>query len=500
MEHFDVIIVGAGLTGIGAAKHLQDLCPGKRYAILEGRAAMGGTWDIFRYPGIRSDSDMHTLGYNFKPWIDDKAIAEGPAIRRYINEAASENQISQHIRYNQLVLSASWSSADAAWTLTIENKANGSTDQLSCNFLQLCSGYYSYKQGYTPEFPGRDDFQGTIVHPQHWPEDLDYAGKKVVVIGSGATAVTLVPAIAESAVHVTMLQRTPTYMASKPWKDGVANFLRKIMPHTWAYAITRWKNVTLLLYFYHKTRTQPEKVKEMLLSQVREQMGPDYDVDKHLTPDYNPWDQRLCLVPDNDFFKAIKADSADIVTDHIDTFTETGIRLQSGQELDADIIVTATGLNMVVMGEIQFSVDGEAIDFSKTWTYKGLMMTGVPNMTNTFGYINASWTLRADINAEWVCRVLNHMDATDTRQAVPVMSPALADSMARRLWIDDFSSGYMQRMLPAFPMQGDRAPWLHTQDFGIDKKMLRQGALDDGDLQFSNIAAGSAQEETRSAA
>ncbi len=500
MEHFDVIIVGAGLSGIGAAKHLQDHCPGKRYTILESRTAMGGTWDLFRYPGIRSDSDMHTLGYNFKPWIDDKAIAEGPSIRSYIEDTATENNILPHIRYQQRLEHASWSSADSSWTLTTRNPDTGETSQLSCNFLFMCSGYYSYKQGFTPEFAGRDDFNGTIVHPQHWPEDLDYTGKRVVVIGSGATAVTLVPAMLEGgAAHVTMLQRTPTYMASKPWRDSIANVLRAILPNSWAYAITRWKNTMLQQWVYNKSRNNPESLKKMIMKRVRKAVGPDFDVDTHLTPPYNPWDQRLCLVPDNDFFNVLRDGTADIVTDHIDRFTEKGIALTSGAELEADIIVTATGLNLVVMGEMNMEVDGQPIDLSKTWTYKGLMTTEVPNLVSTFGYINASWTLRSDITAEWVCRVLNHMDATNTQKVVPVIDAAVASAMPQRPWIDDFDSGYMQRMMHAFPMQGDKQPWLNTQDFKKDKKMFREGALDDGSLSFSSTPPAQV-EPTRTAA
>ncbi len=484
-EYFDIIIVGAGLSGIGTAKHLQDSCPTKTYAVLEGRKAMGGTWDLFRYPGIRSDSDMHTLGYNFKPWVDEKAIAEGPAIRHYIKETAQENNIARHIRYEHLVKTADWDSKDASWTLTIDDVKNGETRQLRCNFLLNCSGYYNYRQGHTPEFPGQEEFRGDIIHPQHWPEDLGYSGKKVVVIGSGATAVTLVPSIAERAAQVTMLQRSPTYMVSKPWKDRIANLLCKVLPNTWAYAITRWKNITLQQYFYHRTRNKPEKVKELILSQVRKQMGPDYDVERHFTPSYNPWDQRLCLVPDNDFFDVVRDGNADIVTDHIDRFTETGIRLQSGEHLAADIIVTATGLELVVMGEMAFRVDGKAVNLADTWSYKGLMVTEVPNAVATFGYINASWTLRADITAEWVCRVLNHMDKTGTSKVMPVIDDGIARSMSRRDWIDDFSSGYMKRAMHLFPRQGDREPWINPQDFKKDKAMFRSAELEDGALTFT---------------
>jgi len=407
-EHVDVLIIGAGLSGIGAAYHLHEQCPSKSYLILEGRDAMGGTWDLFRYPGIRSDSDMHTLGYNFKPWREAKAIADGPSILKYIHETASENHIEKNIRYNHQVKSASWSSDKAQWT--IEARQNGDKEpvRISCNLLLMCSGYYSYKGGYTPQFEGRELFQGPIIHPQQWPEDLDYSGKRVVVIGSGATAMTLVPAMVKDVEHIVMLQRSPTYVISRPDTDMIANSLRKVLPEKWAYAITRWKNVGLQQRVYKKTRTKPEKVKKYLVDQVRKELGPDYDVATHFTPQYNPWDQRLCLIPNDDLFEAIKSGKASVVTDHISRFTESGILLKSGQTLEADIIVTATGLNMVVLGGIEFTVDGRVVDFADTWSYKGLMYSGVPNMVNTFGYINASWTLRADIIAEYFCRLVNH--------------------------------------------------------------------------------------------
>lgn len=486
-EYFDVIIVGAGLTGISAAKHLQDNCPNKSYAILEGRKTMGGTWDLFRYPGIRSDSDMHTLGFTFKPWTDKNAIAEGADILRYISETAEENDIAAHIRYQQLVSSANWDSGDASWTLTIDDQAAGETRQLRCNFLLLCSGYYSYKQGYTPDFAGRETFAGQIVHPQQWPENLDYSGKKVVVIGSGATAVTLIPTMAKKAQHVTMLQRSPTYMASKPRQDAIANFLGKVLPARWAYAITRWKNITMHHMLIDRARTQPEGVKKFLLSKVREQLGPDYDVDKHFTPDYKPWEQRLCLAPDNDLFEAIKSGTADVVTDHIDTFTETGIQLQSGGTLEADIIVTATGLELIAMGGIELSVDGKGVNLSDALTYKGLMLTGIPNSVSIMGYFNAPWTLRSEIVSKWVCRVLNHMDSTDTQQVVPVLAEAEVGVMRRRPWVEGFSSGYLQRVVHRFPKQGDRNPWINRQDYKKDKKEFRLYDLDDGTLVFSKV-------------
>ncbi len=503
-NHFDVIIVGAGLSGIGAAYHLKNKCPGKSFAILEGREAMGGTWDLFRYPGIRSDSDMHTLGYNFKPWVEAKAIADGPSIRRYVRETAAENGITEHIRFKHLVKAASWSSDDARWTLDVSLIAADGVDecdriQLTCNFLSMCGGYYSYEKGYTPDFEGIERFEGTVVHPQEWPEDLDYSGKRVVVIGSGATAITLVPAMAENGAQVTMLQRSPTYVVSRSDEDVIANTLRKLLPDKLAYAITRWKNVGLQGLFYRRTRVAPEKVKRWLLKMVRKQLGPDYDVETHFTPRYNPWDQRLCLVTNADLFKEIKSGRVSVVTDHIEHFTETGLALESGKTLDADIIVTATGLNLVVLGGIEFSVDGEPVDFADTWTYKGMMCSGVPNLVQTFGYVNASWTLRADLNAEYVCRLLNHMDERGMRQCTPRLGEQ-DESMAPRPWIDDFSAGYMKRVMHLFPRQGDHDPWRNTQDYKLDKKIIRHAALEDGALLFSNPVNASADADAASGA
>jgi cation diffusion facilitator CzcD-associated flavoprotein CzcO len=484
VEHFDVVVVGAGISGIGAAYHLQTMCPDRSYVILEGRDDIGGTWDLFRYPGVRSDSDMHTLGYSFKPWTAEKAIADGPSIMAYLRETVAENGIGPHIRFRHLVRRAAWSSDDATWTVEAERADTGEAVRLTCGLLFMCSGYYSYKAGYTPDFPGRERFQGRIVHPQQWPEDLDYAGKEVVVIGSGATAMTLVPAMAATAGHVTMLQRSPTYVVSRPDVDKVANGLRKVLPDRVAYGITRWKNTTMQQLIYKKTRTDPDKVRDKLLSEVRAQLGPDYDVEKDFTPSYNPWDQRLCLLPNGDLFTAMRVGKASVVTDTIDTFTEHGIRLTSGQELEADIIVTATGLQLVTLGEMDFVVDGEPVDFSKTWTYKGLAYSDVPNLVSSFGYINASWTLRADLTCEYVCRLLNHMRDTDTVQCTPRLRPS-DRTMPARPWIDDFSPGYIERMLPALPRQGDREPWINPQRYAKDKKMFRKAPLDDGVMQFT---------------
>jgi len=488
MDHFDVIIVGAGLSGIGAAYHLQQQSPGKSYAILEGREAIGGTWDLFRYPGIRSDSDMHTLGYQFKPWTQAKAIADGPSILSYVNETADENRIRERIRFNHKVKSAAWSTDAAAWKVTAERSDSGELTELSCNFLFMCGGYYRYEEGFTPDFAGVDQFQGTIVHPQFWPEDLDYQGKRVVVIGSGATAMTLVPAMAENGARVTMVQRSPTYVVSRPDQDRIANTLRRFLPEKIAYAITRFKNVQMQNYVYRQTRTQPAKVKSKLLDMVRDALGPDYDVEKHFTPSYNPWDQRLCLIPNDDLFNVINNGSAEVVTDTIDTFTENGLRLSSGAELEADIIVTATGLQLVVLSDVTFSVDGREVDFPQTIAYKGMMYADIPNMVQTFGYINASWTLRADIIAEYVCRLLNRMDELEMRQVTPRLREE-DRSMQLRPWIDDFSAGYMQRLMHLFPKQGDRDPWRNTQNYLLEKKLIRNAPLEDGALIFSNQAS-----------
>lgn len=478
---YDVIIIGAGLSGIGAAVHLQRNCPGKRYLILEARPAIGGTWDLFRYPGIRSDSDMHTLGYRFKPWTASKAIADGPAILDYVRSTAEEHGITSHIRFQHQLLAADWSEADACWHLTVATP--GTQQTLDCRMLLMCSGYYNYGDAYTPDFPGRERFAGPVIHPQHWPQDLDYTGKKVVIIGSGATAMTLAPAMAERAAAVTVLQRSPTYVVSRPDKDVIANLLRKILPDAWAYAITRWKNVWLSQYIYQRSRTRPERLKKLLLDRVRKELGPDYEVERHFTPRYNPWDQRLCLVPNADLFKSIRAGKTVMVTDHIQSFTETGITLQSGQTLDADIIITATGLNLQVLGGATFSNNGQPIVFADTWAYHGLMFSGVPNMVFTFGYINASWTLRADLTAEFFCRLINDMDKRGARICVPQLRET-DKTMPARPFIDDFSAGYMQRMMHRFPKQGDREPWLNSQRYGYDRKVLRTGSLDDGVLQF----------------
>ncbi len=484
VEHTDVVIIGAGLSGIGAAYHLTEKCPDQQFLILESRNAIGGTWDLFRYPGIRSDSDMHTLGYSFKPWKSAKAIADGPSILRYVKETAAENHIDEKIRYSHKLTAANWDSDSSRWTLTVAQTDTGNSVQISCNFLYMCAGYYNYNQPHEPELPQLDNFKGTVVHPQFWPQDLDYENKKVVVIGSGATAVTLVPSMADKAAKVTMLQRSPTYIISRPSEDWFANGMRALLPHKLAYAITRFRNTRFQEWIYKRTRRNPARIKKILLDAVRKELGPDFDVDKHFTPKYNPWDQRLCLVPDSDLFAALKNGSADVVTDHIETFTDSGIQLKSGDQLDADIIVTATGLQLVLMGGAAISIDGEAVDFSKLWTYKGLMNSDIPNMVATFGYINASWTLRADLTAEWVCRLLNHMRETNTSMVVPKVSAEL-HNMPQRDWIADFPAGYMTRVMHLFPKQGDREPWINTQDFRRDRKLFNQSFDQDQWLYFS---------------
>ena len=484
IEHFDVLIVGAGLSGIGAAYHLQRDCPGKTYAILEARGAIGGTWDPFPYPGIRSDSDMFTLGYSFKPWLQAKAIADGPSILDYVRETAAEHDIERHIRYGHKVRRAVWSSETATWTLDAER--DGKTVQVSCNFLSMCSGYYNYDAGYTPDFEGVERFKGQIIHPQLWPENLDYAGKKVVVIGSGATAVTLVPEMARTAAHVTMLQRSPTYVVSRPARDSVADWLRAKLPMKLAYAITRWKNVLFQMLFFNIARKKPEKTKARLLAMAREHLGPDYDIATHFTPRYNPWDQRLCLVPDADLFASLRAGTSSVVTDHIETFTETGLKLKSGQTLDADIIVTATGLRMQLLSGMELIVDGKTIDLPQTTSYKGMMFSEVPNLASTFGYTNASWTLKADLTAEYICRLLKHMDRTGTRICVPHLTDA---DLEVEPWLD-FSSGYVQRALEILPRQGAKKPWKVHQNYALDMMALRFGAVEDGVMAFSKAKAG----------
>ncbi len=478
----DVVIVGAGLSGIGAACHLTTESPDRTFVLLEGRADLGGTWDLFRYPGIRSDSDMHTLGYDFKPWTASKAIADGPSILEYLRETVVEHDIAATIRYRHRVTAASWSSERSCWTVTAETPVGEVT--ITAAFVFMCAGYYSYTAGHTPEFPGRDAFAGTIVHPQAWPEDLDYASKRVVVIGSGATAITLVPAMATTAAHVTMLQRSPTWVASRSDRDGLANLLSAVLPAKLAYRITRFKNTLFQQLLYKRSRTKPDKMREALLERVAKELGPELaDQLDSFTPTYDPWDQRLCLVTNGDLFTAMKDGRVDVVTDHIERFDATGIVLASGAHLDADIIVTATGLELVTLGEVAFDRDGEPIDFSSTWTYKGFAYSDVPNLASVFGYINASWTLRADLIASYVCRLLNHLEATGSTSATPRLRPGDLD-MAPRPWIDEFTPTYMTRVMDRFPRQGDREPWLNPHDYRHDRRIFLKEPLADGVMTF----------------
>lgn len=482
-DHVDVLIVGAGISGIGAGYHLQKNCPGKTYAILEGRAAIGGTWDLFRYPGVRSDSDMHTLGYSFRPWTAAKSIADGPAIREYVIETAAMYGIDRHIRFSHSVESADWSTETAQWTVHATH--DGQPVTITCSFLFMCSGYYNYDAGYTPDFAGIEQFGGRLVHPQHWPADLDYAGKQVVVIGSGATAVTLVPEMAKHAAHVTMLQRSPTYVVSRPDEDALANRLRGVLPSKIAYAITRWKNVLMQMYFFKMCKAQPAKVKAALLDEAQKALGADYDISTHFTPRYNPWEQRLCLVPNGDLFESIKSGSASVVTDVIETFTPTGITLKSGQTLPADIVVSATGLNLIVLGGLTLRVDGKAVNLAEAMIYKGMMYQDIPNLAFSFGYTNASWTLKADLTCEYVCRLLNHMDSAGAKQ----MTPRLTDTSVTPEPFVDFSSGYFQRSMESLPKQGSKAPWKLHQNYARDLLALRYGKVDDGTLAFTKAPA-----------
>lgn len=494
-DHVEVLIMGAGLSGIGAACHLERECPGKSYAILEAREAIGGTWDLFRYPGIRSDSDMFTLGYSFRPWEEAKAIADGPDILRYIRSTAAEYGVDRHIRFGHRVVAADWSGEEALWRVTAE-RADGTTAELTCRFFFGCSGYYRYDEGYSPELPGIDRFAGEVVHPQHWPEDLDYAGKRVVVIGSGATAVTLVPAMATEAAHVTMLQRSPTYILSLPARDRIADALRRRLPARRAYSIIRWKNVLLQQLSYNVSRRFPDFARRLIRRGLLRELPPDYEVDTHFNPSYDPWDQRLCLVPDGDLFKAVSAGDAAIVTDRIETFTARGVRLASGDELEADIVITATGLNLLALGGVGVSVDGAEIDLAETVGYKGMMLSGVPNLALALGYTNASWTLKCDLVAEYVCRLLNHMDAEGYAFCLP-LEPG--PGVAREPFLD-LKAGYVIRSLGELPKQGDRAPWRLHQNYARDMLLLRRGDLEDEGIEFRHRAGRPSDEAVASVA
>lgn len=479
-EYFDVLIIGAGLSGIGAACHLKKECPGKSFAILEGRDASGGTWDLFRYPGIRSDSDMFTLGYEFKPWTHKKGIADGADIRNYIREASRENNVDPHIRYGHKVKAARWSSDNATWTLDVE-LADGSKKEYCCNFLLSCTGYYSYEEGFTPEFEGRDDFKGQVIHPQQWPEDLDYAGKRVVVIGSGATAVTLIPSMTDKAAHVTMLQRSPSYVLSVPQQDAMVALLRKILPQKLAYRIIRGRNVSITLGLYRFCKRFPNAARKLLQWTVKKQLPADFDM-KHFTPKYAPWDERLCAVPEGDMFKVIKQGKASVVTDHIDRFIDNGIQLKSGQKLEADIIITATGLKVQMLGNMQVTIDGEPLKPSTKMSYRGVMFEDLPNMGMVFGYTNASWTLKADLISSYVCRLLKHMDEKGVRQ----VTPRNHNASIKRLPFINMQSGYISRVKDQIPQQGDERPWKLYQNYFLDMTLLKMASMDDPSLEYAN--------------
>lgn len=478
-EQLDVLIIGAGLSGIGAAVHLQRDCPGKSFALLEARASLGGTWDLFRYPGVRSDSDMYTLGYHFKPWRNARAIADGPSIRAYIAETAAEHGLLGHIRHHHRVVAVDWNSADARWTVTVERGAARERVQLRSRFVMFCSGYYSYAQGHRPLFADEQRFAGRIVHPQFWPEGLSHAGQRVVVIGSGATAVTLVPEMARTAAHVTMLQRSPTYVVARPGTDAIAEALKHWLPAGLAYRLVRVKNVAISLYYYRLARRYPAQAKARMVQLVRQQLGPGFDVERHFTPRYNPWDQRVCLVPDGDLFQALREGRASVVTDQIERFTEGGIALQSGQVLPADIIVTATGLQLNVLGDVQVALDGAPVNMAEQLVYKGMMYSGLPNLCNTFGYTNASWTLKADLTSRYFCRLINHLDTSGQRCFTPAPDPQVQPEPFL-----DFTSGYVQRAVAQLPKQGDRKPWRLYQNYVLDWLALRLGRVDDGVMRF----------------
>jgi cation diffusion facilitator CzcD-associated flavoprotein CzcO len=486
-EHFDVLIIGAGLSGICAGYYLQTHCPSRRYAILEGRAAIGGTWDLFRYPGVRSDSDMFTLGYSFRPWKQARAIGDGPAILQYLRETAEEFGIDRHIRFQHRVCSASWSSEQARWTIEAEEGQDKKPVRCTCNFLFLCSGYYDYEKGHTPSFAGSEEFQGRLIHPQHWPRDLDCRGQRIVVIGSGATAVTLVPALAETAAHVTMLQRSPSYILSIPAEDRIARVLRQLLPGWAAYRLIRWKNILLGIFFYRLCRRSPERVRRFFRRSLARELPPEVDIERHFKPRYNPWDQRVCIAPDADLFRAMRAGRASVVTDEIVTFTRQGILLASGQELQADIIVTATGLKLLACGGIRLSVDGTVVEPGQCLTYKGLMLSNVPNCAVCVGYINASWTLRAELSAAYVCRLLQEMDRHGYARCVPRCDPGTVETRP----LLTLTSGYLQRGRDLFPKQGSKPPWALHQNYLLDLLSLHFGKVDDGIMEFSKAGTSS---------
>ncbi len=481
-EHLDVIIVGAGLSGIAAAYHLSTSLPGKRFAICEGRGVLGGTWDLFRYPGVRSDSDMHTLGYAFRPWPSDKRIVEGELIRDYIADTAKSTGIDRSIRFNHNVARASWSSGEGRWTVEVAIGPEKRRCYLTCAFLFMCSGYYDYAQGYTPEWPEMERFTGKLLSPQFWDASYDYAGKRVVIIGSGATAVTLAPAIAQKAEHVTMLQRSPTYIVGRPAIDEIAQRLQRRLPSWITGPIIRWKNVVYTIFMFNLARKRPEMFAKTIREQVRSHLGPDYDLDTHFKPTYKPWDQRLCLVPDADFFKSIRSGKTEVVTDHVERFPESGLLLKSGKVLQADVIIPATGLKVQLMGGMQVRVDGKPIDFGKTLFYKGMMFSGVPNLALAVGYTNASWTLKCELTAKYVCRLLAYMSNKGYAYCTPERPPSMKEQPGL-----DFNSGYVLRALDVLPKQGTAPPWRNHQNYLKDMMALRFGKIVDGTLEFTKI-------------
>ncbi len=486
-EHFDILIIGAGISGIDAAYRLQTAFPGKTYAILEARDSIGGTWDLFRYPGVRSDSDMYTLGFPFRPWQAEEAIAGGPAIWNYIRDTATQFGIDRHIRFRHQMIRASWSSAEARWTVEARVKDDGRIVRLGCSFLYMCSGYYSYDKGFSPEFPGRARFQGQFLHPQEWPATLDYTGKRIVVIGSGATAVTLVPALAKDAAHVTMLQRSPSYVVTRPAKDAHAIWMYRHLPKTLAATLTKWKNVLYSIAMFSLARSRPEMMKGLINKAIKQQVPADYDVKRHFMPRYNPWDQRICLVPDGDLFAAIRSGRAAIVTDTIETFVESGIQLSSGKTLPADIIVSATGLAVKMMGGAEIVVDGVPVKFEEKLVYKGAMLSGVPNLALAFGYTNNSWTLRCDITARYVCRLLEYMD----RKGWSICVPRFPDASVVPVPLLDFSSGYIRRADGVLPKQGQKTPWRVHQNYVKDLAAFTFGSVGDGTMEFRRNSEGS---------
>jgi cation diffusion facilitator CzcD-associated flavoprotein CzcO len=484
LDHVDVLIVGAGLSGIGAACHLQAECPDKAFTLLEARESMGGTWDLFRYPGIRSDSDMLTLGYTFRPWAENKTLADGPSILNYVKETARDHDVERHIRYRHRVTGLEWSTETARWTATYERTDTGTTGQITANFVFGCTGYYRYEEGYTPDFPGRDRFQGEIIHPQHWPEDLDYRGKRVVVIGSGATAVTLVPAMADETEHITMLQRSPTYVVALPEVDPIAKLLSRFLPVGVRYPILRWKNILMMWGSYQLSRRRPDLMKRFIREGAKRLLPEGFDVDKHFKPKYDPWDERMCVVPDGDLFKALRHGKASIATDTIETFDETGIQLTSGEHLDADIIVTATGLNALPAGGVAPIVDGKRVALPDTMGYKGILLTGIPNLAVVVGYTNASWTLKCDLTCQYACRLINHMDEHGYDYVVADRDPSVPE-----VPFIDLQSGYVKRALHLFPKQGDRTPWRLRQNYLLDIINLRMKPVADEGLRFDHASA-----------